>query len=851
MKHSEQQIKQILSRLQNVQGPNHSGNYVSLCPFHEDKQRSFSIHPEKGCNCFNPSCRAANGISFKELASHLGIDTVDARSAKPEIDVTYDYLDENGKLLFQVVRMRPKSFRQRQPGKNGEWVWNLKGARRLLYHLPDLIATPTDQWIFLCEGEKDADRLKSLGLTATTNPQGAGKWLPEYTEMLRGKKVVILPDNDPAGESHLNRIVPALTPVTADIRVLRLPGLPPKGDVSDWLDKGGTVEQLMQLVESASIPDAEAEFSTGEPELFKRTHQYRVSGGELCVVKTSKDSGDYLSPLCSGVPGIIEEIIRDNGIAESREYAVTAVTATGQTLPRAEVPVGEFGSMNWIDKYWGTKMDISPGNTNVQHIRSYMKRQVNGQMQRRIFTHTGWREIDGRQVFLSSSGGLACPGVEVELRDRLAQYRLPDNPHELSPEQSMKTSLSFMEDGFGNKAVMWPLWAAMFASPLTSLIDPAFTLFIHGHTGSFKTVISALAISHFGSFSYTTMPASWEYTANRLGLEMFICKDIPLVIDDWAPGATANAQRDMEQKIAIVLRAQGNKIGKGRMNPDATAKDSYTPRCLVVTSGEQLPNGESNTARTFVLDIEPGDISVPMLNVAQDEAEQYRYAMSHYLLWLSSQWDHVTQYQPVLWREKRDKALEHGLHLRLPASVAWLHTGMETGLDYACEIGAISHNEREEKLDSFWEVLVGLARKQGTRVNEERPSVRFIEAFKALLTQGRLVLIDKCYESLSDISDPETCEPIPRQLKPGESFIGWEDAEFYYLIPKIIYQVISEFYSRSGSPLTFKPTAVWGDLRRMGMIVCAGSSDTPVVKVGKDKTQRVIKLYKKVVQASV
>src|SRR5882672_7763875 len=116
-------------------------------------------------------------------------------SGKSRIVKTYDYRDERGELLFQAVRYEPKEFRQRRPDGNGGWIDNLQGVRRVLYRLPELIHSDLKQFVYVCEGEKDCDNLAAIGLTATTSPMGAEKWRPEYSEHLRGRYVVILPDN--------------------------------------------------------------------------------------------------------------------------------------------------------------------------------------------------------------------------------------------------------------------------------------------------------------------------------------------------------------------------------------------------------------------------------------------------------------------------------------------------------------------------------------------------------------------------------------------------------------------------------------------------------------------------------
>jgi putative DNA primase/helicase len=155
-------------------------------------------------------------------------------------------------LLFQVVRFDPKDFRQRRPHGDA-WTWNLGDVRRVLYRLPELLAAKHDTPVFVAEGEKDVDALTRLGLCATTNAGGAGKWRPEYSDALKGRQVVILPDNDDPGRRHAADVARALHGVAAGVKVIELPGLPDKGDVSDWLARGGTTAALLSMVEKAPL----------------------------------------------------------------------------------------------------------------------------------------------------------------------------------------------------------------------------------------------------------------------------------------------------------------------------------------------------------------------------------------------------------------------------------------------------------------------------------------------------------------------------------------------------------------------------------------------------------------------
>ena len=186
------------------------------------------------------------GVHMRDLFYENGTGT------RSEILETYDYQDEDGSLLYQVVRKLPKRFLQRRPDGRGGWTWKLGGVRRVLYGLPQLIeAIGLEKPIAIVEGEKDANRLADLGVTATTNAAGAGKWRSEYSECLIGAQVFIIADNDDAGREHAHAVARSLHGVAAAVRIIELPDLPPKGDVSDWLDAGGTVDELLRLVSDA------------------------------------------------------------------------------------------------------------------------------------------------------------------------------------------------------------------------------------------------------------------------------------------------------------------------------------------------------------------------------------------------------------------------------------------------------------------------------------------------------------------------------------------------------------------------------------------------------------------------
>lgn len=200
----------------------------------------------------------ANGAAIEWLQEHGFVEAQPAE-AKSRIVATYRYESADRTLMFEVVRFAPKTFRQRRPDGHGGWVWNLQGVDRILYRLPELLAADPAECVFVAEGEKDVDNLRALGVAATCNPGGAskpgavGKRLPAFSAHMRGRDVVILPDADEAGDAHAQDVAAKLAGVARSIRILPLPGLPAKGDVSDWIGAGGTAADLRALAGRAPL----------------------------------------------------------------------------------------------------------------------------------------------------------------------------------------------------------------------------------------------------------------------------------------------------------------------------------------------------------------------------------------------------------------------------------------------------------------------------------------------------------------------------------------------------------------------------------------------------------------------
>lgn len=225
--------------------------YLARCPAHADTNPSLSISESRDGKLLL-HCHA--GCDFETVIAAAGLGKGNGKNApkalhrvipKGEPDAVYDFTDEKGTLLFQACRYGhgpSKTFKYRRPDGNGGWIWSLGDVRRVPYRLPEILKVEA---LFIVEGEKDADALKSLGYPATSSKN----WRPEWSEFFRGKTVYIIPDNDMPGIKIASNVAKSFYGRAEAVYWVELPGLPPGGDVSDFIKARGAESADTELAE--------------------------------------------------------------------------------------------------------------------------------------------------------------------------------------------------------------------------------------------------------------------------------------------------------------------------------------------------------------------------------------------------------------------------------------------------------------------------------------------------------------------------------------------------------------------------------------------------------------------------
>jgi hypothetical protein len=552
---------------------------------------------------------------------------------------------------------------------------------------------------------------------------------------------------------------------------------------------------------------------------------YLVQHGRVVYRSYDASGNEILDPLCNFNAWIDQDVLRDNGQEMEREFRLCG-TIGKRPLPVARVRAAEFTQMDWIIREWGSRAIVEPGSRRRDQLRAaiqHLSRQVE---RRTIYTHTGWREVAGRHIYLSASGAIGQNNVEVELDHDLELYSLPLDP--LDPAGAMSLSLSYLE--LAPARVVYPLWSAVWLAPLRELVSVAFAIWVYGATGTLKSTLAALALNHYGkAFDDKHLPAGFTDTANRLEHKAFVVKDAPLIIDDFAPQKDQRSYAEYTRAAQRIVRGVGNLAGRGRLNADSTAHLTYVPRSLVVITGEDLPESESLVARLFVVELDRDGVDRPRLTRLQAQRAQLSHAMAAYLAWLAENWAGLADTLPARWRQYRAQAFGDGLHLRLPEAVAGLACGLEMGARFAVQLGVLDGDAYQALLSRGWDALSECAQAMLDRVREEKPDELFIRTFRELLAQGKIYLRDR-----------QTNLPMGDPVDSAE-LVGWYDASYVYLLPEAAYTRVARCFRDQGNIFPVRELTLRKMLKEAGFLI-ERSGRLAVTEWIEGRSQRVLVL---------
>ena len=785
------EIHEFLNNLSCVTGGNNQ--YSARCPAHDDRTASLSIssgqdgkillHCHAGCTV--PHILNAMNLTEKDLFPPR--EHVHNRGNRKQ-EAEYIYHNAQGCPILKKIKYRYEDGRKSYAWLHREgdrWEKGYGGITPPLYG-QNALGTDREQPVYIVEGEKDADTLAGCGMIAVSAPNGAGgktKWLDTYTEAIRGRDVIILQDNDAPGKAFAEAIAQAVCRAAKRVRVIDLsliwPGMPEKADITDFLtrstDTASLLRSLSDLIESTSVytPTAPAL----DAERFKGTGYEATDHGLYRVFQ--KDGQTVRQYLGNFYVIADSETVRDNGADVERVFTLRAVCGK-HVLPAANISAQDFQSMNFLSKTWGLSLRPAIGQNILSYYRDSISAQAEQAHNEYIYTHTGWRKVGGKWLFLHAGGAIGGEDVRVELDGKLNRYSLPTEGEHAAALDVFRLAPA---------EIIYTLIGLAFLSPLNEFFrqagcEPSFVLYLLGITGAMKSTLAAAALSFFGAFDNKSLPSSFKDTANSLEKQGFLLKDVLTVVDDYHPTGSRQEATKMAANAQAVARMYGDRTARNRMNADGTLRGGYVPRGNVIVTGEDLPNiGQSGTARNLVVEVKKGDVNTEVLTTVQNNGGALAGCMRSYIQWLIPQANNLPGSLKRRFVQLRLKASQDDRHGRIAETVAHLQIGMEMFMRFLVESGAMDKAKADRTNDKSWETLLILAEKQNERLEHDKPSFMFINALQEMLATSQ-VIVDTIGR------DYYGCHSV--------GFIGWQDHDYLYLYAETVYKFVVEFYAKQG-----------------------------------------------------
>ncbi len=596
--------------------------------------------------------------------------------------------------------------------------------------------------------------------------------------------------------------------------------------VRELLKKGGAVKALDKALKDTAVVLRQANrYQDPTKEI------YRIRDGKFWVAKP--DGGE--EQLTNFTARITREKKHDDGVEENLVLTVRMTRDNGDDLGEHDVPADEFGAGRaWVVRHFSARAVVFGTPSAMNHTRAAIQMLTGERESVHAYSHTGFRELvdatgQKKLVYLHAGGAIGGEGVVVCVDPALARYSFPEIAEDV--RGAVRMSLRMLDVAVDG--ISCPLLGTTYLAPLGHWIQINFVKWSWGPTGSFKTSVEAVGQSHYGDFDGDNMPAGWTSTPAWLEYLLSRTKDAITTIDDFVPKST-HEQDEMRRKAAQIVRSVGNNSSRGRMRADLTARPDRPPRCLCVVTGEEVPAGESSTARTLVVRYEKNQVRRDVLTELQLHAKRLPHAMRGYIEYLISQDAWLRANANVRVRQLRAEFANDQVHARQPGICARLMFAAEVVAGYAMSIGVFSEDEANAFLVRFRNGLLAASAKHATLAEERKPVTRFLNTLSSLIAQGKAT-IEK---------DPQA-NPVSIA---GETFIGCRDSDRLRLLPEPTFRAVTSAMRDAGDHFPVSSETLWAEFQTLGFLAEHDPGRTTKKLVCGGVRTRVVVLWSKHVE---
>jgi len=590
---------------------------------------------------------------------------------------------------------------------------------------------------------------------------------------------------------------------------------PPK-----WLQEKALDDAIVEAAKRArddfnTGKDMRGQPLNGAAPMSGESAQYFEREGTICRRRFTKQGVAVSQPLTNFTARIERELEYDDGVGIQRDFEVRVRAGNRDSV--CSVAAADFASLNWVTEQVGASAILCAGSGTKDHARAAIQTLSADFKRESRYAHTGWRKVGGAWLYIHGGGAISKRGAVAEIKTKLpaalGTFVLPEPPAD--PRDAVRASLGLLE--LAPERLTAPALSAVYRAVLG---ETDFSLHLAGASGVFKSEVAALLQRHFGQgFDREHLPMTWQSTANANEGVGFAAKDALMVIDDFVPLGSAIERQRQYRDADRLLRAQGNRQGRNRMNADLSLREGRAPRCLFVSTGEEVPRGHSLAARLLILDVAKGDIEPVKLTACQHDAHVglYAQAMAAHLAWLAGRLDRVHELVAEFKPDLREAERQGGEHPRTPGIAADLFLGFAFFLCFAVDSKAITAAEADRLEARVWHGLRAAAGAQTAHQQSEDPARRFIDLLSAALASGA------AHAATAENTRPDNPDTWGWRAndngvyEPKGPRIAWLPEEGVYLEPEAAYKAAAAM-AADGVGLPVAPTTLWKRLSERGWL---------------------------------
>lgn len=532
---------------------------------------------------------------------------------------------------------------------------------------------------------------------------------------------------------------------------------------------------------------------------------------------TCKLSDDGTRTLMANFTAKILKETRYKDENEMRTVLTIAGHQDGEKLHEINVEAEKFAGLSWVVPHWGIRCVVYPGSTVKDDMRAAIA--LNSKpTKHEVYTHTGWNKHNGHDVYLHNGGGIGPAGnddkLSVELPKELELYELKTGG---DIKYAIEWFMSFLN--VAPPTIIWPMIAATIA-PIHGPVD--FAVHVTGRTGTYKSELASLMQSAYGEeMDARHLPGSWSSTANALEAQAYRAKNALFCIDDFIPTGTSWQVRAYNKTADQIIRGQGNQAGRARLTDVSNLQTTMYPRGMILSTGEDTPEGHSIRGRMLIVEITPGDVDVGSMSACQTNRDQFSVVLGNYIMDVSKNVQNVQEFVANTARQFRDHHIDLG-HTRTPSALGRAIASIAHFLDWATKHAKWDRAKLAQLQKSSYDSLLKVAGDQAQYLQAVDPCECFIESINHILGAhiGHLRTKGGGIPSKPDVlgwTREESTGDLPTWKSHGKciGWVDWDHDELYIDITS----AYNDIKKHANNQMTFTRPTMLKRLKDAGLLL--------------------------------